>query len=302
MEQPDCDHVVQVVNLKADVNRHTSTVVIQPNRRWLYIPWREIYEYRDLIRLLVRRNFVVGYKQTVMGPLWYIINPLTSTLVFTVIFGHLAKLPTDGLPKPLFYLGGMLGWTYFMRCVGGTSGTLTGNAALFGKVYFPRLVVPISRVLSALFGFAIQFVTFLALWTYFKFFTGAGPSITMRPHVLLIPLLLLHSAAAGMGVGLWFSALTAKYRDFQNVLNYLLRFWMYGTPIVYPLSMIPHKWRWLSGLNPMTPAVELWRYAFLGVGTVKLHNVATSIVIVILLLFSGMMMFSRTERTFIDTV
>jgi len=280
----------------------TREHVIQPDRSWLHIPWRELWEYRDLLGLLVRRNFVATYKQTVLGPAWYVINPLTQTLIFTVIFGHLAKLSTDGMPKPLFYLCGMLGWGYFSRCIGSTSSALAGNASLFGKVYFPRLVMPISEVATGLIGFLIQLVTFLGFWVYFNFFTPAGRMIQMRLAVLLLPLLLVQCAAMGMGVGLWVSSLTAKYRDFTHLTSFLVRFWMYATPLVYPLSMLPDRWKWASGLNPMTPVLESFRLAFLGVGVVQPWHVVWSLTATALLLLSGMAVFSRTERTFIDTV
>lgn len=283
-------------------NRAVQEHIIHADRSWWHIPWREIYEYRDLIFLLVRRNFVATYKQTVLGPSWYIISPITQTVIFTVIFGHLAKLPTDGMPKPLFYLCGSLGWGYFAGCMGGTSSSLTANAGLFGKVYFPRLVMPISQVATGLIGFSIQLGTFLCFWIYFKFFTAAGATIHIKPMLLALPLLLVQSAAIGMGVGLWMSALTAKYRDFNHLTGYLTRFWMYATPIVYPLSMLPRKWQLLSVLNPMTPIVESFKYAFLGEGTVLVYHVISSLVLTALLLLSGMAVFSRTERTFIDTV
>ena len=276
--------------------------VIEPNRSWFRIPWREVLEYRDLIGLLVRRDFVATYKQTVLGPLWYVVQPLTQTLIFTVIFGHVAKISTDGLPRVLFYLCGTLGWSYFARCMGGTSSTFQGNAGLFGKVYFPRLVMPISQVLTGIIGFCIQLVTFLCFWAYFKFFTPAGAAIHMSPGVIVLPLFLLQSAALGMGVGLWISSLTAKYRDFGLLFGYLTRLWMYATPIVYPLSIVPEKWQWASALNPMTATVESFRYLFLGTGTLRPMFFVSSACGTLLIVLTGVMAFSRTERNFIDTV
>lgn len=276
--------------------------VIEPNRCWYRIPVREILRYRDLIWLFVRRDFVATYKQTVLGPLWHIISPLTNTAIYTIVFGNLAKLPTDGLPKPVFYLCGQLAWGYLSRCVSGTSGTLTGNAALFGKVYFPRLIVPLSQVLGGLIGYAIQVFTFLVVWSYARFFTGAGAALHMRPWLVLLPLMLVLSAAVGSGVGLWNSALTAKYRDFARVFGFLMNVWMWATPIVYPLSMVPSRWRWLSLLNPMTPVVEFYRFSLLGQGTIHPGYFASTVFWAVVLLFSGIFIFNRTERTFIDTV
>ncbi|MGQ9662787.1 MAG: ABC transporter permease, partial [Kiritimatiellia bacterium] len=207
--------------------------VIEPNRCWYRIPVREILRYRDLIFLFIRRDFVATYKQTVLGPLWHVISPLTTTVIFTIVFGNLAKLPTDGLPKPVFYLCGQLAWGYFSRCVASTSGTFTGNVGLFGKVYFPRLVVPVSQVFSSLIGYSIQFVTFLIVWCYVRFFTGAGTALHMQGWLVLLPFVLVLSAAAGSGVGLWNSSLTAKYRDFGRIFNFLMNIWMWATPIVY---------------------------------------------------------------------
>ena len=283
-------------------NPATREHVIEANRSWFRVPWREVLEYRDLIRLLVRRDFVATYKQTVLGPAWYVIQPLTQTLIFTVIFGHVAKISTDGMPKILFYLCGSLGWSYFSRCMGGTASTFTGNAGVFGKVYFPRLVMPISQVLTGLIGFCIQLLTFLCFWVYFKFFTPAGAAIHMSPAVILVPFFLLQSAALGMGVGLVISSLTAKYRDFGLLFGYLSRLWMYATPIVYPLSIVPEKWRWVSALNPMTATVESFRYLFLGTGTLRPIFLVSSACSTLLILLIGVMAFSRTERNFIDTV
>ena len=274
--------------------------IIEPNRSWFRVPLRDVLRYRDLLFLLVRRNFVATYKQTILGPAWYIIRPVTTTLVFTVVFGKIAKIPTDGLPKLLFYLCGTLAWGYFARCVGGTASTFVGNASLFGKVYFPRLVVPVSVVITNLIAFAIQFATFLGFWTYYKVFLGSP--IQMRPVVLFFPLLLAQSAAIALGVGLWLSSLTAKYRDFRYLTGFLTSLWMYATPVVYPLSRVPEKWRWVSAINPMTGIVEFYRYGFLGVGTVVPLYLLISVGTTVILLISGAMVFNRTERTFIDTV
>ena len=276
--------------------------VIRPDRSWLHVPWREVFHYRDLLFLMVRRNFVASYKQTVLGPTWFVVQPLMQTLIFTVVFGHLAGLSTEGLPKPLFYLCGTLGWGYFARCLGATSSVFTANAGIFGKVYFPRLVVPLASVLTNLVGFSIQIATFLCFWCYFNFFTTAGPSISMSPMVVFVPLLLLQSAAIGMGVGLWLSALSAKYRDISFVSGYLTSLWMYATPVVYPLSQLSPKWQRVISLNPMTFVVESFRVVFLGTGTIEPYHLPLSLLTTVLLLLSGVMVFNRKERTFIDTI
>lgn len=276
--------------------------IIEASKSWFRIPWRELLHYRDLLFLLVRRDFVSRYKQTILGPAWFVIQPLATTLVFTVIFGSVAKISTDKLPPLLFYLCGMLGWQYFSQCMQGTSTIFVTNAALFGKVYFPRLVVPLSVIISNLAAFAIQLVTFLCFWLFYKFCTASGGLFTMTPWVLLLPVLLLQTAAIGLAVGLWMSALTAKYRDFVHVSTFLTQLWMYATPVVYPMSVVPEKWRWVIAINPMSGIVETSRYAFLGAGTVSPLYLGISAVTTLILLFTGVLVFSRTERTFIDTV
>lgn len=275
---------------------------IRPNRSWFYIDWRGIIEYKDLLFLLVRRDFVAKYKQTILGPLWFIIQPLAMTLVFTVIFGKVAKIPTDGLPPTLFYLCGLLPWTYFAQCLNATSKSLVGNANLFGKVYFPRLIVPLSLVISNLFAFAIQLATFVGFWIYFKFFSSAGSQIHPNLTLFGLPLLLLETASLGLGVGLWMSALTAKYRDFTFLMGFLTRMWMYATPIIYPLSQIPDRYQPYVAANPMAGIVESYKYAFMGQGTIDPKLLIISAAVTLLLLLSGIIIFNRVERTFIDTV
>jgi len=276
--------------------------VIESSTSWFRIPWREILHYRDLWFLLVRRDFVAKYKQTILGPLWFIIQPLLMTVMFTIVFGNIAAVPTDGLPPMLFYLCGMLAWSYFAECIRGTSTVFVTNANLFGKVYFPRLVVPFAIVTSNLIAFAIQLITFLAFWGYFKFFTSAGASFGPTRYLLALPLLLLQTACIGFAVGLWMSSMTAKYRDFIHLTGFLTQLWMYATPIVYPLSEVPVKWRWVSSANPMTGIAETYRYAFLGEGVVEPRYLMISAATTVVLLVTGILLFERTERTFIDTV
>ncbi|MEI8122664.1 MAG: ABC transporter permease [bacterium] len=277
-------------------------LILEPSRGLLRIDWHGLLHYQDLLFLLVRRDFVAQYKQTILGPLWFIIQPLLTTLVFTVIFGKVAKIPTDGLPPMLFYLCGMCVWSYFAGCFGAISNTFIANANLFGKVYFPRIILPMSVVVSKLIAFGIQLVTFLAFLVYFIFFTKAGESIHITNWIWSLPFLLLLSAALGLGVGLWISALTTKYRDLVHLATFLTQLWMYATPVVYPVSQIPERWRWLAALNPMTGIVETFRKAFLGAGDASLYLLGMSTCITLLLLLTGLILFSKAEKTFVDTV
>ncbi len=276
-------------------------VVLRANRRWLSLDLKELWQYRDLVALMVRRDFVAKYSQTILGPLWFIVQPVLTTLVFTVIFGRIAGLSTDGLPPVLFYLCGQLGWTYFSQCFSANSATLINNSALFGKVYFPRLVVPLSVLISNLFAFAIQFVTFAAFFVYFKFIAQIG-SFGLDWRVILLPLLVLQTALLSLGVGLLMSSLTAKYRDLNHVSSLLIQLWMYATPVIMPLSSFPTKWQWVVVLNPMTAIVESFRLMLLGTGTVEPLHLLYSIGATLLICLAGLILFHKVERTFIDTV
>jgi len=273
--------------------------VIRPRNGWLDIDPMEIWRYRDLIALFVWRDFVSIYKQTILGPLWYIIQPLLTTLVFTVIFGNVAKLPTDGLPPFLFYLSGVVCWRYFADCLNNTSNTFVGNAHLFGKVYFPRLTVPVSIVISSLIGFGIQFLLFLLFFVYFAVNFAA---IQPQPAILLLPVLILQMAALGLGLGIIVSSLTTRYRDLTHLVGFGVQLWMFATPVVYPASSLPEKWRWVLAFNPMAPVIEVFRYAFLGTGSINLQHWFISLASTILLLIAGVVLFSRVEKTFMDTV
>ena len=286
-----------MTNLPADYE-----VVIRPSRGWLHLNLGDLWRYRDLLFLLVHRDFVAKYKQTVLGPAWFILQPLLTTLVFTVIFGKVAKIPTDGLPPVLFYLAGLLGWSYFAQTFQSISGTLVNNAGLFGKVYFPRLVVPLSAVISNLLAFALQLVTFLCFWSYYKFLTAAGASFGFSGAIVGLPLVVLQIAALSLGVGLWLSALTAKYRDFTYLSGFIIQIWMFATPVIYPLSQIPEGWRWVAVLNPMTMPVEIIKYMLLGQGVVVPFYIALSIAMTVVLLLSGVLVFNKVEKTFVDTV
>ena len=241
-------------------------LIIRPRRRWLDLRLGELWKYRDLVLLFVRRDFVSVYKQTILGPLWYLIQPLLTTLTFTVIFGQIAQLPTDGLPQFLFYMSGTVMWSYFSDCLNKTSNTFVGNAGLFGKVYFPRLAVPVSILFSNLITFAIQLSFFLIFLLYFSL---SGADVQPNLWVLLTPLLILTMAGLGLGFGILISSLTTKYRDLRFLVGFGVSLLMYATPVIYPVSSIPERFQTLIRLNPMTPIVEAFRYAFLGAGSVQ---------------------------------
>jgi lipopolysaccharide transport system permease protein len=249
--------------------------------------------------LLVWRDFVARYKQTILGPLWYVVQPVLMTAVYTIIFGLVAGLPTDGLPPVLFYLCGQLGWNYFAQNLGANSTTFQSNAALFSKVYFPRLVVPLASLASNLVAFSIQMATFAGFFLYYKFALKAG-GFGLDWHVVFLPLAVLHVAVLSLGVGLILSALTAKYRDIAQVSGLLVQVWMYATPVIYPLSRFPARWQWIAALNPMAVIVESFRYMLLGRGMVTPGHLAASAAISLALLGGGLLLFGRVERTFAD--
>lgn len=275
------------------------TMVIRPRGPWFDLRLAEVWQYRDLVLLLVRRDFVAQYKQTILGPLWHLVQPVLTTIVFTVVFGRIANLPTDTLPPFLFYMAGNVVWAYFAGVLGGTSNTFVANASIFGKVYFPRLAVPISLLISRMIGFGIQFVLFLGLALYFWL---AGAPLQPNTWVLLTPVLLLLMGGLGLGCGIIISALTTRYRDLTVLVTFGVQLLMYATPVVYPLSAVPEQYRLLVAANPIAPLVETFRYAFLGAGTVSPGHLAYSAAVTLLLLIIGAAMFNRVERTFMDTV
>jgi lipopolysaccharide transport system permease protein len=274
-------------------------LIIGPQRNLFDLRLRELWHARDLIMLFVRRDFVSVYKQTILGPLWYLIQPLLTTIIFTVIFGNIAKLPTDGLPQFLFYMSGTVVWTYFASCLTKTSETFVSNANLFGKVYFPRLAVPISILISNLIAFAIQFAFFLAFMGYFAL---QGTQLHPNWWILITPVLLLMMAGLGLGLGIIVSSLTTKYRDLRFLVQFGVSLLMYVTPVIYPVSAIPPRFQALIKFNPMSSVVEAFRYAYLGAGTVDLTQLAYSVGIMLLVILIGVVIFNRVEATFMDTV
>jgi len=274
-------------------------LVIRPKTRWFDLHLGDFWRYRDLTMLFVWRDFVSTYKQTILGPLWHLITPLLTTLIFTVIFNRIADIPTDGLPPFLFYMCGLTAWNYFADCFNRTSGTFVTNAAIFGKVYFPRLTVPVSVVISNLVKFAIQFLLFVSFMIYFG---ARGSQIHPNLLILLTPYLLIVMAAIGLGAGIIVSSLTTRYRDLQVLVGFGVQLLMYATPIVYPLSTVPGKYRWLLIINPMTPVIETFRYAFLGNGTFSVMCLLYSTGATLVFLFLGILLFNHVEKTFMDTV
>lgn len=280
-------------------NDKTWTTEIEPQGRWIDFRLRELWRYRDLVSLFVYRDFVARYKQTILGPLWYLIQPLFTTIVFTIVFGNIAGIPTDGVPKFLFYMAGSITWAYFAECLNKTHNTFTANATVFGKVYFPRLAIPLSVVISNLVTFGVQLLFFLLFFAYFRW---KDAPIDPTPQLLLLPILVLMMAGMGLGLGLTVSAVTTRYRDLSHLVSFGVSLLMYGTPVVYPLSEVPETYRWLVMANPMTAVVETVRYAFLGSGTFDPWLLAYSVGVTIFVLLLGILVFHRVERTFMDMV
>jgi lipopolysaccharide transport system permease protein len=274
-------------------------LIIQPQRHLFELHLDDLWRYRDLVMLFVRRDFVAVYKQTILGPLWYLIQPLLTTITFTFIFGQVAQLPTDGLPQFLFYMSGTVIWTYFADCITKTSNTFVNNAQLFGKVYFPRLAVPVSILISNLITFGIQFLLFLA---FMGFFALRGSVIHPNWWMLLSPVLIFIMAGLGLGFGIIISSLTTKYRDLRFLVQFGVTLLMYATPVIYPVSAIPARFQPILLLNPMTPIVEAFRYAFLGAGDFSPLRLLYSFVFMLVVVIIGTVIFNRVEATFMDTV
>jgi lipopolysaccharide transport system permease protein len=274
--------------------------VIKAGQPWWYINWREIWEYRDLLFLLVKRDLTAVYKQTVLGPLWFVIQPLLTTIVFTIIFGNVAKIPTDGVPHFVFYMSGTVLWNYFQGVLNHGAGSLVANTNVLSKVYFPRLIIPLSGVIVNFAHLALNFVLFLGF--YFWFFLRGSP---FEPNVwiLALPLLIVQCGLMGLGYGLWVSAMTIKYRDLRFALPFLTQLWMYATPIVYPASLVVRPaLKLILWLNPMTAVVEFFRYGFTGQGSADLTGYALSWAVTLVVLISGLLLFNKVQRTFVDTI
>ncbi len=281
------------------MNQTSWTEIISPKRSLFDVNLKEVWRYRDLIALFVRRDFVAQYKQTILGPLWLFLGPLFTVFSFTFVFSHIAQIPTDGIPGPLFYLAGTTLWSYFQSCFTGTANTFVSNAAIFGKVYFPRLVSPISVVISSLFKFFLQMAMFMVFWVYYA---NKGMA-SMNIYALLFPLLVLLMACIGLGLGIILSSLTTKYRDLNYFISFGVSLLMYITPVIYPMSEIPERYKAFLYLNPLAPVIETFRLGFTGgTGEVPLMGLLYSTVFASIALMVGILIFNRTEKTFMDTV
>jgi lipopolysaccharide transport system permease protein len=274
-------------------------LIIEPQSSLLELNLKDVWRYRDLLWLLVKRDFVSFYKQTILGPLWFFIQPLFTTIIFTFIFGKLAGLSTDGLPQPLFYMAGITAWNYFADCLTKTSTVFRDNANIFGKVYFPRLIMPLSIVVSNLVRFAVQMILFFMMLGYYAY---TGANFHLNATVLLFPVLVLLMALLGLGLGLIITALTTKYRDLAFLITFGVQLMMYATTVIYPLSAAPSAYKLIIELNPMTGIIEAFRYGFLGEGSLTLQTLGYSVIFTLVSLFLGVIIFNKTEKTFVDTV
>lgn len=282
------------------------TTVIKPKNKLFELNFKEIWQYRDLLSLFVKRDIITQYKQTILGPLWFVIQPAMTVAMYMVVFGGIAGIPTDGVPQPLFYLAGICMWQYFADCLNKTSNTFVANAAIFGKVYFPRLISPLSTTISNLVRFTIQFLLFVCVYIYFVL---SGTDIQSNLYALLFPLLVVMLAGTALGFGIIISSMTTKYRDLQVLFTFVVQLWMYGTPIVYPLTQVKgtmvfgYDISTLICLNPITPIIETFKYGFFGAGEfIGWGWLAYSFIFMIVLLLLGIVIFNRVQKSFMDTV
>ncbi|MDP9077344.1 MAG: ABC transporter permease [Bacteroidota bacterium] len=283
-------------------NQETWDIELTPENNVLDLKLKDVWHYRDLLFLLVRRDFVSFYKQTILGPLWFFIQPLFTTIIYTFVFGNLANISTDELPQPLFYLAGITAWNYFADCLTKTSTVFTVNAGVFGKVYFPRLIVPLSIVVSNLIRFGVQMLLFIVMMVYYGV---KGAPFHPNAYLLLFPVLLLLMAMLGLGLGMIISAMTTKYRDLTFLITFGIQLMMYLTTVIYPLSTVEQKYpkyKWMVEYNPMTSIIEAFRYGFLGKGTFTMVSLGVTTLITVIILLLGIVTFNRVERNFIDTV
>lgn len=272
--------------------------VIESKTSLFDVDFKALWNYRDLLVLFVRRDFVTVYKQTILGPLWFFIQPLLTTITFTVIFGNVAQLSTDGAPKVVFYMAGITLWGYFSGCLTAVSGVFNANAGIFGKVYFPRLIMPLTTVISNLMKFGVQFLLFLG----FVFYFVAQGQIHPNPWVLALPLVIVLMALISMGIGLVLSSMTTKYKDLNQLISFGMQLFMYATPVIYPSSAVPQDYQWIAQLNPLAGLFDYMRYAFLGVGNFEWASFIYPSVFAVFILFFGILVFNKVQKTFMDTV
>lgn len=275
------------------------TIEITPKKKWYDIDFKGLWRYRDLYFMYIKRDIVVQYKQTILGPLWYLVQPVFTTIMYMFVFGGLAGISTDGVPQPLFYMAGIMLWNYFSTVFTSSSNLFISNASIFGKVYFPRLVVPLATASSNLFKFLIQFGLFIALYIYFVV-TGAGISLNIT--ILAFPVIVVLIALLGMSTGLIVSSMTTKYRDLTQLVAFGVQLFMYATPVIYPLSTAPEKYRDVLMLNPLSPLFEAARYGLMSCGSISWGGLLYSLAVTLLVMAVAVVMFTRTERTFMDTV
>lgn len=273
-------------------------VVIEAKQSLFAINLKELWDYRDLLVLFVRRDFVTVYKQTILGPLWFFIQPILTTITFTIIFGNVAQLSTDGAPKVVFYMAGITLWNYFSTCLTSVSGVFNANAGIFGKVYFPRLIMPLTIVISNLMKFGVQFLLFLCFVTYFVFQNQIQPNA----WVLILPLVIGLMALISIGIGLILSSMTTKYKDLNQLISFGMQLFMYATPVIYPSSSIPTNYQWVVNLNPLVGLFDYMRFAFLGVGTFTFSDFIYPAIFSVVVLFLGILVFNKVQKTFMDTV
>ena len=274
--------------------------IIQAKHSFLNISLKDMWQYRELLLIFVKRDYLASYKQTILGPLWHIIQPIFPTIMFTFVFGKVAKISTDGLPQPLFYLSGLVLWNYFSDCLSRTSNVLVSNAGIFGKVYFPRLITPLSFVISSLMRLFSQFILFLMMLLYYKIFHPN--TINFNFTILYFPLLIILLAGYSLGAGLIVSSLSSKYRDLGVIISFFIGLLQYATCVIYPVSAVPNHYRFIVKANPLTPIIETFRYGFLGNGDYSLINLMYSFCLMLIVLFIGVLSFNKIEKTFMDTV
>ena len=273
--------------------------VIKPQNKLLEVDFKEIWQYRDLFSMFVKRDIITQYKQTILGPAWFFIQPALTTIMYMIVFGGIAGISTDGLPQPMFYLAGIVCWQYFSDCLNKTSSTFTTNQGIFGKVYFPRMIVPLSTVASNLVRMGIQFLLFIVVYIYYLV---TGVHIVPNIYILLLPFVVIMLAGLSLGFGIIISSMTTKYRDLTILFTFIVQLWMYATPIIYPLSTMSPKRQWIMALNPVTSLVETFKYGTMGVGTFSWGQLGYSFGFMIVLLAIGIVIFNKVQRSFMDTV
>lgn len=285
--------------MNIQTNKENWTIEIKPKKKLLDVDLKGIWRYRDLYYMYVKRDIITVYKQTILGPLWFLIQPILTTIMYMFVFGGLAGISTDGVPQPLFYMSGILLWNYFNAAFMVSSNVFTANASVFGKVYFPRLIVPLSGITSNLIKFGIQLVLFIGIYLYYYL---QGVNLTINWSILLFPILILMIALHAMSWGLIISALTTKYRDLTQLVTFGIQLFMYVTPVIYPLSAAPEKYRMLISFNPLTPIFETFKYSCMGSGSLDWVGLGYSFIVLLITLFLSIIIFNRVERNFMDTV